>query len=296
MPATLLRATLIGLSAILLWSTTVGLLRSISEAFGATGGAALVYSTTALLLCATRGLPRVRELPPVYLWGGGVLFVGYEISLALAIGFANSRSQSLELGMINYLWPCLTILFAIPLNQQRFRVWLWPGMLLSLLGIVWVMKGDGAWSPALLWQNILSNPLAYALAFFAAIAWGLYNNLTRRFAAGKSGITLFFLITALALWIKFYFTASLSEMHFSLVPLLEVLFMGFSTAIAYSAWNHGIQHGNLTLLASASYFTPVLSALLAALWLQLTPSLAFWQGVMMITLGSLICWLATRQR
>ena len=296
MPLSQPRATLTGLSAILLWSTTVGLLRSISEAFGATGGAALVYSTTALLLCLTRGLPRVRALPPIYLWGGGALFVAYEISLALAIGLASNRSQSLELGMINYLWPCLTILFAIPLNQQRFRFWLWPGIFLSLLGIVWVMKGEGAWSPSLLWQNIASNPLAYGLAFFAAIAWGLYNNLTRRFAGGTSGVNLFFLFTALALWIKFACSASLSELHFSLQPLLQVLFMGASTAIAYSAWNHGIQHGNLTLLATASYFTPVLSALLGALWLSLTPGFAFWQGVVMITLGSLICWHATRQR
>jgi len=39
----------------------------------------------------------------------------------------------------------------------------------------------------------------------------------------------------------------------------------------------------------------VLSALLGSLWLGLTPPLAFWQGVAMITLGSLICWLATRR-
>lgn len=290
------RATFTGLSAILLWSTTVGLLRSISEAFGAIGGAALVYTTTALLLCLTRGLPRMRDLPRVYLWGGGALFVAYEISLALAIGLASNRSQSLELGMINYLWPCLTILFAIPLNQQHFRFWLWPGILLSLLGIVWVMKGEAPWSPALLWQNIRSNPIAYGLAFFAAIAWGLYNNLTRRYAAGKSGVNLFFLFTALVLWIKFAFSASLSELHFAPLPLMQVLFMGASTAIAYSAWNQGIQHGNLTLLATASYFTPVLSALLGALWLSLSPGFAFWQGVAMITLGSLICWHATRQR
>jgi len=160
MPATVSRATLIGLIAILLWSTTVGLLRSVSEAFGATGGAALIYSTTAMLLCLTRGLPKPGAMPAIYLWLGGILFVGYEISLALAIGLASDRSQSLELGMINYLWPCLTIVLAIPFNQQRFRVWLWPGLLLSLLGIVWVMKGSGSSSAALLWQNMLRNPVA----------------------------------------------------------------------------------------------------------------------------------------
>lgn len=294
MPATVSRATLIGLVAILLWSTTVGLLRSVSEAFGATGGAALIYTTTACLLCLSRGLPRPGAMPAIYLWLGGVLFVGYEICLALAIGLASDRSQSLELGMINYLWPCLTIVLAIPFNQQRFRVWLWPGLLLSLLGIVWVMKGSGSGSPALLWQNMLRNPVAYALAFIAALTWALYNNLTRRFARGSNGVTLFFILTALVLWLKYAFSDHTAPMTFTLVPLLEVLFVGLSTAIAYSAWNHGIQQGNLTLLATASYFTPVLSALMGSLWLGLTPPLAFWQGVAMITLGSLICWRATR--
>ncbi|MEG3113084.1 aromatic amino acid DMT transporter YddG [Pantoea sp. T14] len=289
------RATLIGFTAILLWSTTVGLLRSVSEAFGATGGAALIYSTTALLLCFTRGIPNIGAMPKAYLWGGGALFVGYEISLALAIGLASNRNQSLELGMINYLWPCLTIILAIPFNQQRFRLWLWPGLALSLLGIIWVMKGQSAGSPVLLLNNLSSNPLAYALAFIAAIAWALYNNITRRYSRGTNGVTLFFMMTALALWLKYVFDAQSAPLHFGLRPLLEVLFMGTSTAIAYSAWNHGIQHGNLTLLATASYFTPVLSASLASLWLGLTPALAFWQGVLMITLGSIVCWLATRR-
>lgn len=75
-----------------------------------------------MLLCLTRGLPKPGALPAIDLWLSGTLFVGYEISLALAIGLASDRCQSLELGMINYLWPCLTIVLAILFNQQRFRV------------------------------------------------------------------------------------------------------------------------------------------------------------------------------
>lgn len=164
-----------------------------------------------------------------------------------------------------------------------------------LPGIVWVMKGSGGSSPALLWQNMLRNPVVYALAFIAALTWALYNNVTRRFARGSNGVTLFFILTALALWFEYAFSDRSVPMTFALVPLLEVLFVGLSTAIAYSAWNHGIQQGNLTLLATASYFTPVLSALQGSLWLGLTPALAFWQGAAMITLDSLICWLATRR-
>lgn len=295
MPANLPRATLVGLSAILLWSTTIGLLRSVSEAFGPTGGAALIYSTTAVLLCLTRGVPNPRNMPGRYLLTGGVLFVGYEICLALAVGLARDRHQSLEMGMINYLWPCLTIVLAIPFNQRRFRLWLWPGLLLSLSGIIWVMKGANGNVTGQMAQNIASNPTAYLLAFIAAIAWALYNNITRRYARGSNGVTLFFMVTAMALWLKFALYTEHETLQFSVTAAAEVLFMGASTAVAYSAWNYGIQHGNLTLLATASYFTPVLSALLASLWLGLTPPISFWQGVAMITAGSLICWLATRR-
>ncbi len=172
-------------------STTLGLLRSVSEAFGPTGGAALIYSITALLLCLTRGLPDPRVLPRRYLLVGGGLFVGYEICLALAIGLAHDRTQSLELGMINYLWPSLTIVLAIPFNQQRFRHWLWPGLLLSLCGIVWVMKGTHDSVATQMALNMAHNPLAYLLALAAALAWALYNNVTRRYACGSNGVSLF---------------------------------------------------------------------------------------------------------
>lgn len=288
------RATLFGLLAILLWSTSVGLFRSIAEHFGAVGGAALIYSISAICLCIVRGLPNIRDFPPRYLWIGGALFVTYEICLSLAIGFAHTRSQSLELGMINYLWPSLTIVLALFINKQRSNLWLWPGLALSLAGIIQVMKGDGDWSPALMWDNILDNPLAYGLAFSAAVIWALYCNLTRRWSQGKNGVSLFFCITALALWGKFAFVSE-APLHFTTSATLQLLFMGVSTAVAYSAWNHGIQRGNMTMLATASYFTPVLSALLASLWLGLSPGWSFWQGVVMVVGGSLLCWLATRK-
>lgn len=288
------RATGIGMSAIALWSTSVGLLRSISEHFGPTGGAALLYTISALALCLSQGLPRPSQLPRRYLWTGGLLFVGYEIALALAIGFAHTRAQSLELGMINYLWPSLTVLFAVALLKKKAAWWLWPGLLLALAGVAMVLKGDGPWSPVTLWHNIQSNPLAYGLAFSAAIVWALYCNLTRLWSQGRSGVCFFFCATALTLWIRF-FSSDTVPLTFSWPSFLELLFMGVSTAVAYSAWNYGIQFGNLTLLASASYFTPVLSALLGSLWLGVTPGGAFWYGVVLVVGGSLLCWLATRR-
>ncbi|QDX97659.1 drug/metabolite DMT transporter permease [Pectobacterium carotovorum subsp. carotovorum] len=287
------RATLTGLLAIVLWSTSVGLIRSLTEALGPIGGAAMIYSTSTLCLLAFYGLPRIKTLPRTYLFAGGAMFVCYEIFLSLSIGLADSRMQAMEIGMINYLWPSLTILFSLFINQQKSRFLLWPGLALSLGGIVWIMKGESDWTPELLWNNVLANPLAYGLAFSAALTWALYCNITKRYGQGKSGVSLFFFITSLVLWIKYALSAE-GAISFTLASSLQLLFMGASTALAYSAWNAGIQHGNLTLLATASYFTPVLSTLLAAFWLNVTPDLSFWQGVVMVTAGSLLCWYATR--
>ncbi|MGR6771916.1 aromatic amino acid DMT transporter YddG [Pectobacterium brasiliense] len=287
------RATLTGLLAIVLWSTSVGLIRSLTEALGPIGGAAMIYSTSTLCLLAFYGFPLIKTLPRIYLFAGGAMFVCYEIFLSLSIGLADSRMQAIEIGMINYLWPSLTVFFSLFINQQKSRFLLWPGLALSLGGIVWIMKGESAWTPELLWNNILANPLAYSLAFSAALTWALYCNITRRYGQGKSGVSLFFFVASLLLWVQYAFSAE-GAISLTLPSSLQLLFMGTSTALAYSVWNIGIQHGNLTLLATASYFTPVLSTLLAALWLNITPAISFWQGVVMVTAGSLLCWYATR--
>jgi drug/metabolite transporter (DMT)-like permease len=289
------RATLIGICAVVMWGATVGLLRSIAEVFGPIGGAALVFTTSAVFASLALGVPRWRELPPAYLWGGGLLFVAYEVCLAVSLGIAHDRSQAMELGMINYLWPSLTIVLAVVARQQRGSWLLWPALCLCFAGIVWVMKGQGEWSAAQMGQNILGNPLAYALALGAAFLWAIYSNVTRRLGKGKNAVPLFLLATSALLWTQ-YAISKEPALRFELGGAGQVLLLGALTAAAYSCWNHGMQHGNFTLLATASYFTPVLSALIASLWLGVQPGAGFFVGAAMVTVGSLLCWWATRAR
>ena len=89
-------ATLIGLVAILLWSSIVGLIRAVAEGLGATGGAAMIYTVASMLLLATVGFTPLREMPRKYLFWGSLLFVSYELCLALSIGYASTRQQAIE--------------------------------------------------------------------------------------------------------------------------------------------------------------------------------------------------------
>lgn len=286
-------ATILGLLAIVLWGTVVGLIRGVSENFGAIAGAALIYTVGSIFLVGLLGFPKLRLFPRQYLVVGSLLFVAYEICLSLSLGFANDRGQAIELGIVNYLWPCLTVVLAIFINGQRASGWVVPGILLSICGIVWVVGGSGGLSWARTVTNVSSNPLSYGLAFSGAIIWALYCNVTKRFADGKNGVALFFMLTAAVLWIKYFLSAE-PPLTFSASATLELCVTGGAMAAGYALWNVGILKGNLTLLATASYFTPVLSTFFAAVWLSTRLTVSFWQGVAMVTAGSLLCWAATR--
>lgn len=287
-------ATACGLVAILLWSTAAGLIRSVSELFGPLGGAALIYTLGAVLLVLLLGRPRIRATSWFYLIAGSALFVAYEVCLSLALGYASNRNQAIELGVVNYLWPCLTVLLAILMNGQKARWQIVPGTALALFGILWVVSGNGL-SVATIIANVNSNPLSYSLAVGCAITFALYCNVTRRYAGGQNLVMLFFTLTACVLWLKY---AASSEVlpPFTLGNSLQLVAAGVAMAGGYALWNLGILRGNLTLLATASYSAPVLSSAFAAVWLGAHLTAQFWQGAVLVTVGSLVCWQATRQR
>jgi drug/metabolite transporter (DMT)-like permease len=287
------KATLVGLIAILLWSAIVGLIKSVSEGFGAIGGAALIYTCSAILLLFTVGFPKLRAFPRSYLILGSVLFVCYELCLSLSLGFTHSGRQAIEVGMVNYLWPSMTILLAVIVNRQKTSLFIIPGVILAIVGIGRVLGGDQGFSLSEIINNVMDNPLSYGLAFSGAIIWAIYCVVTKIIAGGNNGITLFFILTALTLWVKFLISPQppfVLSLHAWISLGLAAIAMGFG----YAAWNTGILHGNVTVLAAASYFIPVLSAVMAAFMLDSHLTLAFWQGTAMVSLGSLLCWWSTR--
>ncbi|WP_142495143.1 aromatic amino acid DMT transporter YddG [Klebsiella pneumoniae] len=287
------KATLIGLIAILLWSAIVGLIKSVSEGFGPVAGAALIYTCSAVLLLFTLGFPKIKKFPVSYLIIGSVLFVCYELCLSLSLGFTHSGRQAIEVGMVNYLWPSMTILLAVIVNRQKTSPLIIPGVILAIVGIGRVLGGDGGFSLTEMMNNVMDNPLSYGLAFSGAVIWAIYCVVTQRIAQGNNGITLFFILTALTLWVK-YLTSPQPEFNLSWHAWISLMLAAMAMGFGYAAWNVGILHGNVTVLAAASYFIPIISAVLAAFMLDSHLTLAFWQGTAMVSLGSLICWWSTR--
>lgn len=287
------KATLIGLAAIVLWSANVGLIKHVSEGFGAVGGAALIYTCSSLVLLFTAGFPNLKAFPRRYLLTGPVLFVSYEVCLSLSLGFSQNAQQAIEVGMVNYLWPAMTVVLGIMVNRQRVHWVIIPGIVVSLAGILLVLSGDKPLSLQQIIANISINPLSYGLAFAGAIIWAVYCAVTQKLANGNNGITFFFILTAVTLWVKYLFTQD-AGFSFSVPSTISLVLAALAMGLGYGAWNIGILLGNASLLATVSYFIPVLSSLLASMMLRSALTLSFWQGTAMVCLGSLVCWLATR--
>lgn len=289
------KATLVGLIAILLWSLIVALIKDVSSHFGAVGGAALIYTLASIFLFFSVGWTSLKSFPKSYLIWGSLLFVTYEICLSLSIGYSNNNRQAIEVGMVNYLWPTFTMVAAIVFNQQKANFLIIPGFVISLLGICWVLGGEQGFDLIGMTANIQQNPLSYGLAFLGTLLWAAYCTLTARIANGVNGITLFFILVSVVLWIK-YFMMGGSGFNFDWSSSISLVFAAAAMGFGYAAWNVGILHGNVTLLAGASYFIPVLSAFFAAILLNTPLDLSFWYGALMVCVGSILCWLATKTK
>lgn len=284
-----------GLAAILLWSATFALARSLSEQVGALTAGASVYLLGGLCcllaLWWRKSSPgRFRKMPRRYLFGCGFLFILYTALIYSAVGLARDRVQLLEIALVNYLWPGLTVLLSVPLLGSRTGRGLLPGTALAVSGVFLVMTQGAHVSWTSFSGHLQSNPLAYLCALVAAVAWAFYSNLTRRWSAPDSGgaVELFMLATGVVL-----LTLRLlaTEPHsWSVKVVGEVMALAAITTLAYVLWDVAMRKGNLIFVATCSYFTPLLSTLVSCAYLAVTPSPKVWIGCLLVVIGSLLSW------
>jgi drug/metabolite transporter (DMT)-like permease len=289
-------ATLIGFSAILQWSSIVGLLKKVSANIGADLAVLFMYSLSAVLLFALFRIPNLKQIPRKYLFGATALFVVYEICFSYAIALAQNAQQAIQISLVNYLWPSMTILMLILFKELNFNKWVILGLGISLAGVFYIQTGNGAIDLATVISHMQSNPLSYGLAFVGASLWSLYCVMTKKYSQGHNPISLFFIATSLVLWLKMLVLHPEQFVHIVQIDattLMYMLMVSTVTGLGYAAWNIGINRGNITMLVTLSYFSPIFSSIMS-MWILQTPlSKTFWLGAIMVTLGSFVCWIST---
>jgi len=289
-------STVLGFLAIIFWSTSVAFTRSLAEQVGTITASAAIFLFSGVLGCACLALtgwnPRkLVALPRPYLIGCGALFVSCCLSLYLAIGLARNRQQVLVVGVINYLWPALALVFSLPVLRRKAKLTLLPGALIALAGVFLATVQGGSFS----WQSFASDIrgawVPYVLALIAAITWGLYSNFARKWGgdAGGGAVPVFLLATGLILAaLRPAFT---EQSHWHLRALLELLFIAaVPLLLAYVFWDVAMRKGRMILVVSFSYLIPLLSTFVTWLYLRVPPGANVWIACVLVIGGAFICW------
>src|SRR6266704_5886776 len=166
-------ATLIGLTAILMWS----LLAVLTVATGKIPAfqlAAMTFAIGALVGFLTwvrrpNAIGALRQPPVAWAVGVGGLF-GYHALYFLALRFAPPA----EAGLLNYLWPLLIVLFSSLLPGERLAPHHIVGAVLGLIGTVLLFAGNssGGFAPG--------QVPGLIAAFVAAFVWASYSVMSRK--------------------------------------------------------------------------------------------------------------------
>lgn len=284
-------ASLCGIVAILLWSMVVGVVRDVTEHFTPLGGVALIETIGGIFLTCLMGWPVFSRKSAWILLVAGILFAGCEAGLAMALGFSHDRNQAMEVGIINYLWPTLTIFFGALINHQKIRPLVFPAVVIAMTGIVFVL-GQGTFSLSALLNHISHRPICYVVALIDAVSWALYCAFMQRFGAEQKNVTgFFFLCTAAVLW-AVYALAPGPRLEVPVTSIPVLLVAAVSLSGGYALWNLGMTNGNPRFLISLSYFTPVLSTVFYSFWLDTTLTRTFMEGAFLVTVGSFLCMLS----
>lgn len=260
------------------------------------GTAVYLIGGVLCLLVSPSPWRRAWQLPRKYLLGCGFLFAFYTATIYLAVGSCRDRQQVLEIALVNYLWPTLTILFSIPLLKHRASLWLWPGTILALAGVFLVMTQGAEVSWHSIATHLQTNPFAYGLALAAAVSWGLYSNLTRLWSEPNSNgaVDIFMVVTGVILLGMRLLTTE--PTLWSTRAAGEAAGLAAVTTIAYFLWDIAMRRGNLALVAACSYFTPLLSTIVSCLYLKVPPGGRLWTGCLLLVAGSIISWLSLSNR
>ncbi|MBR1227081.1 MULTISPECIES: DMT family transporter [unclassified Bradyrhizobium] len=246
-------ATLIGLTAILMWS----LLSVLTVATGKIPAFQLAAMTFAIgaavafisFIWRPAAFAALRQSPTAWVVGVGGLF-GYHALYFLALRFAPPA----EAGLLNYLWPLLIVLFSSLLPGERLAAHHIIGALLGLAGTVLLLSGNsgGGFAPAQI--------PGLAAAFVAAFVWAAYSVMSRKLKAVPTDAVAGFCLATALLAALVHGMVETTVWPETSGQWLAIIALGVGpVGAAFFTWDIGMKRGDIRVLGAASYATPLLS-------------------------------------
>jgi len=168
---------------------------------------------------------------------------------------------AVEASMLNYLFPILIVLLAIPIHKEKLNRYKIISIAMGFMGtILLITKGDLA---SINFTNLQGD----IFAVLAAISWGLFTNLIKKNQKDVLVSTFFITIIAFALSVA----AMLSSSRFILpqsTDLYGVVWLSMSNIVlGFFLYFRALKYSPASLIASFTFFTPFVTLVFIVLLL-----------------------------
>jgi drug/metabolite transporter (DMT)-like permease len=295
-------ATLAGILAVIMWSSSVAATKTVMTDLGTFKGAFYVYlfgglvNFLILLIVLGRShfLISLKSIPYRYYLHTGVFFILNNVFFYVAIGLAHNDKEILIVALLNYLWPVLIFIFRVPIYHSRIIPWLFfPAIAAAISGIsIALLQGYTLDELFTIVQSLNDNFLAFLFAFLGAASWALYSNLIRKYKTNDdiAVIPVILVFTGILFFIILIFKGEAQNLSLEPVysnPNLIYTFVG-PTCLGYLFWYLAMKHGNRNLVTSLSYLIPLGSVYLISVIRSFPVRPMFWVSAILLVLAALL--------
>lgn len=249
------KATLIGFTAILMWSF-LALMTAASGTMPPFQLSAITFaigSLPGILLFIARParLKELRQPPKVWLAGVGGLF-GYHFLYFTAL----RNAPAVEAGLIAYLWPLFIVVGSALLPGEKLGWHHIVGALAGLAGTVLIIGKNGfAFDPV--------YSLGYFTAFLCAFTWAGYSLISRKFEKVSTDVVTGFCLATSILSLFCHLALETTVWPDTASQWAAVVGLGLlPVGLAFYVWDYGVKNGDIQILGASSYAAPLLSTLI----------------------------------
>ncbi len=249
------KATLIGFTAILMWSF-LALMTAASGTMPPFQLSAITFaigSLPGILLFIARParLKELRQPPKVWLAGVGGLF-GYHFLYFTAL----RNAPAVEAGLIANIWPLFIGVGSAHLPGEKLGRHHIIGALAGLAGTVLIIgKNSFAFDPA--------YSLGYFTAFLCAFTWAGYSLISRKFEKVSTDVVTGFCLATSILSLFCHLALETTVWPDTASQWAAVVGRGrIPVGLSIYVWDYGVKNGDIQILGASSYAAPLLSTLI----------------------------------
>jgi len=251
------KAYIFALLAVILWGSTASVIKLLlkdinsiqilmfSSFFASLGLFLIIVLQKKILLIRVYGIKDYFRF--AYMGFIGVFL--YYLFLYLALYYLKAQ----EAFIINYLWPLMIVLFAIPILGEKFNFRKIIAIILSFIGIVIIATRGN------IEQLNFEKPIGVILAIMAAILYGLFSVLGKKHNDDRTVSMMFYYIFT-------FIYSSVAVFLFSFIPVVSglqimgLLWTGFITSGgAFLLWFLALKYGDTAKISNIAFLTPFIS-------------------------------------